>query len=291
MQRIFSKGRVRISFKVPKRSGYRSIAVRCSLLLGLMLPGPKTRADMTLLIESPINFLGHVSSAGHAALLIESLCSDDHVHMRWCHANENGTVASRYKGIGAYVWVAMPPGLIYSPWMHRMSFRKSRVLRRSITLARSIACVILKASIAILPMTAGFNSSSRPIAVAYSAFTCARTQAWMIGSCNGSIAGLIELNSTSFFQLCRFRPRTSECTEDEHFRKAIAAGVNIVHINTELRVAWRKSLAESLADAPNEVVPYKLLRPVVDSVKKVIGSRLRLFHGEKLRPATIVGVV
>ena len=110
MLRIFSKGRVRISFKVPKRSGYRSIAVRCSLLLGLMLPGPKTRADMTLLIESPINFLGHVSSAGHAALLIESLCSDDHVHMRWCHANENGTVVSRYKGIGAYVWVAMPPG-------------------------------------------------------------------------------------------------------------------------------------------------------------------------------------
>jgi hypothetical protein len=59
----------------------------------------------------------------------------------------------------------------------------------------------------------------------------------------------------------------------------------------ELRVVWRNSLAESLADAPNEVVPYKLLRPVVDSVKKVIGSRLRLFHGEKLRPATIVGVV
>lgn len=71
-------------------------------------------------------------------------------------------------------------------------------------------------------------------------------------------------------------------TEGEHFRKAIAAGANIVHINTELRVAWRNLLAESLANAPNEVVPYKLLRPVVDSVKKVIGSRLRLFHGEKV---------
>jgi fructose-bisphosphate aldolase class II len=69
-------------------------------------------------------------------------------------------------------------------------------------------------------------------------------------------------------------------TDDEHFRKAIAAGINIIHINTELRVAWRKSLDQSLARDSNEVVPYKLLRPVVDAVKQVISSRLRLFHGE-----------
>ena len=69
-------------------------------------------------------------------------------------------------------------------------------------------------------------------------------------------------------------------TEDEHFRKAIAAGINIIHINTELRVAWRRSLEESLARDPNEVVPYKILRPVVDAVKDVVISRLRLFHGE-----------
>ena len=69
-------------------------------------------------------------------------------------------------------------------------------------------------------------------------------------------------------------------TDDEHFRKAIAAGINIIHINTELRVAWRKSLGESLARDPNEVVPYKILRPVVDSVKQVVSSRLRLFHGQ-----------
>jgi fructose-bisphosphate aldolase class II len=69
-------------------------------------------------------------------------------------------------------------------------------------------------------------------------------------------------------------------TADEDFRKAIAAGINIIHINTELRVAWRHSLSESLARDPNEVVPYKILRPVVDSVKQVVSARLRLFHGE-----------
>jgi fructose-bisphosphate aldolase, class II len=69
-------------------------------------------------------------------------------------------------------------------------------------------------------------------------------------------------------------------TEDEHFRKAIAAGINIIHINTELRVAWRESLEKSLARDSNEVVPYKILRLVVDSVKQVVSSRLRLFHGQ-----------
>lgn len=69
-------------------------------------------------------------------------------------------------------------------------------------------------------------------------------------------------------------------TADEDFRKAIAAGINIIHINTELRVAWRQSLSQSLARDPNEVVPYKILRPVVDAVKQVVSSRLRLFHGE-----------
>jgi fructose-bisphosphate aldolase, class II len=66
-------------------------------------------------------------------------------------------------------------------------------------------------------------------------------------------------------------------TEDDDFRRAIAAGISIVHINTELRVAWRQSLQDSLAGKPNEVVPYKILPPVVESVREVVKSRLRLF--------------
>ncbi len=79
-------------------------------------------------------------------------------------------------------------------------------------------------------------------------------------------------------------------TDDEHFRKAIAAGINIIHINTELRVAWRRSLEESLARDPNEVVPYRILRPVVDSVKQVVSSRLRLFHGENVGAGAVGNV-
>jgi fructose-bisphosphate aldolase, class II len=67
-------------------------------------------------------------------------------------------------------------------------------------------------------------------------------------------------------------------TNDEDFRKAIAAGINIVHINTELRVAWRRGLEEGLADKPDEVVPYKILPFAVESVKQVALSRLSLFN-------------
>ena len=67
-------------------------------------------------------------------------------------------------------------------------------------------------------------------------------------------------------------------TDDEDFRRAIAAGINIVHINTEIRVAWRQSLEESLAKDPDEVAPYMILAPVVVSMKQVVSSRLRLFN-------------
>ena len=80
------------------------------LMVLLILQALKAHADVTLLVEAPINFLGHVSSTGHTALLIDSVCSDDHIHMRWCHADEEGAVVSRYKGINGYDWLAMPPG-------------------------------------------------------------------------------------------------------------------------------------------------------------------------------------
>ena len=70
-------------------------------------------------------------------------------------------------------------------------------------------------------------------------------------------------------------------TDDGDFRKAIAAGINIVHINTELRVAWRHGVEQGLADHPDEVVPYKILPPAVDAVKQVVASRLKLFNAER----------
>jgi fructose-bisphosphate aldolase, class II len=72
-------------------------------------------------------------------------------------------------------------------------------------------------------------------------------------------------------------------TDDEDFRKAIAAGINIVHINTELRVAWRRGLEDGLLKHPDEVVPYKILPFAVESVKQIVRSRLSLFNNADQR--------
>jgi fructose-bisphosphate aldolase, class II len=74
-------------------------------------------------------------------------------------------------------------------------------------------------------------------------------------------------------------------TDDGDLRKAIAAGITVVHINTEVRLAWRRGLDSALSKQPEEIVPYKLLPPVVDSVKAVVTARLALFSGGQRRAA------
>jgi fructose-bisphosphate aldolase class II len=68
-------------------------------------------------------------------------------------------------------------------------------------------------------------------------------------------------------------------TNDEDFRRAIRAGITVVHINTELRIAWRRGLDASLRQHPDEVVPYKLLPAAQLEVEKVVERRLLLFNG------------
>lgn len=67
-------------------------------------------------------------------------------------------------------------------------------------------------------------------------------------------------------------------TNDEDFQQAIQTGMTIVHVNTELRVAWRRGLEAALVNAPDEVTPYKLLPGALEAVKEVVRARLRLFN-------------
>lgn len=68
---------------------------------------------------------------------------------------------------------------------------------------------------------------------------------------------------------------------DEDFMNAIKAGISIIHINTEIRLAYDEALKKSFKDNPNEVVPYKILQPAVDAIEKVVENRLKLFNGIK----------
>jgi ketose-bisphosphate aldolase len=68
-------------------------------------------------------------------------------------------------------------------------------------------------------------------------------------------------------------------TGDKDFLGAIRAGINIIHVNTELRVAWRRGLERGLAADGSEVVPYKIFPNAIAAVDDVVKSRLRLFSG------------
>lgn len=66
-------------------------------------------------------------------------------------------------------------------------------------------------------------------------------------------------------------------TEDD-IRNAIKAGISIVHINTELRVAYKEGLKKGLAS--EEVAPYKFLAPAVADMTTYLASRMKLFAGQ-----------
>jgi len=67
-------------------------------------------------------------------------------------------------------------------------------------------------------------------------------------------------------------------THDEDFKRAIKAGITIVHINTEVRLAWRRGIETGLAKEPEQVAPYKVLPDAFEAVKKIVRGRLQLFQ-------------
>jgi fructose-bisphosphate aldolase class II len=110
-----------------------------------------------------------------------------------------------------------------------------------------------------------------------------------VGNTHGMVQSMVQGNVRKRLDLPRIREikRATKSlltlhggsgTEDHDLEEAIAAGINIIHINTELRVAWRRGLEEAFAKNPREVVPYKLLPIAEESVKQVVLARLRLFN-------------
>ena len=72
---------------------------------------------------------------------------------------------------------------------------------------------------------------------------------------------------------------------DEDFKAAIEAGISVVHINTEIRIAWRKGLEAGLAEDKDRIAPYKILSDPKDEfsdpeeeIYKVVLKRLELFN-------------
>ena len=63
---------------------------------------------------------------------------------------------------------------------------------------------------------------------------------------------------------------------DEDILSAIDAGIRIVHINTEIRLAYKTGVERGLKSG--EIAPYKFLAEGVAEMKKVVRNRLKLFN-------------
>lgn len=72
-------------------------------------------------------------------------------------------------------------------------------------------------------------------------------------------------------------------TDDRDLQQAVGAGITVVHINTELRLAWRRGFDAALSKQPEEIVPYKILPQVVNAMKEVVKERLALFNASDSR--------
>jgi fructose-bisphosphate aldolase class II len=64
---------------------------------------------------------------------------------------------------------------------------------------------------------------------------------------------------------------------DEDFTAAIEAGIAIVHINTEIRKAYREALQKSLEENADEIAPYRYMKPAIEALSEVVEQRLKLF--------------
>lgn len=105
----------------------------------------------------------------------------------------------------------------------------------------------------------------------------------------GNIHGMMRIGHDPRLDIERIRNISTACgislvlhggsgTVDEDFTRSIEAGISIIHISTELRVAFRKALVLSLQENPEEVAPYKYFKDAINAVEKVTSDRLKLFN-------------
>jgi fructose-bisphosphate aldolase class II len=66
----------------------------------------------------------------------------------------------------------------------------------------------------------------------------------------------------------------------DDIRGCIAAGIAIVHINTELRIAYRGALVKSLSEDHEELSPYKYLKPAKIAMQKVVEEKIKIIRGK-----------
>lgn len=67
-------------------------------------------------------------------------------------------------------------------------------------------------------------------------------------------------------------------TPGHYFVEAVQIGVTKININSDMRVAFRKTLEQMLKDNPTEYAIVKLMDKVIDAVKEVVCEKIDMFN-------------
>jgi len=66
-------------------------------------------------------------------------------------------------------------------------------------------------------------------------------------------------------------------TPKNDIKKAIRYGISKINFNTELRMSFTSALKKVIKEKPNEIVPYKYMPFVINTVQKVVEEKIKLF--------------
>jgi fructose-bisphosphate aldolase class II len=66
---------------------------------------------------------------------------------------------------------------------------------------------------------------------------------------------------------------------DYSFKRAVLSGISVIHINTELRVAFRRALETTLRENPDDIAPYSFMENPIYEMEKIVEDKLKVFTG------------
>jgi len=66
-------------------------------------------------------------------------------------------------------------------------------------------------------------------------------------------------------------------TPVKDIKSAIKLGIVKININTELRMAYTNTLRKILTEKKKEIIPYKYMPKVIESVEKIVEDKIKLF--------------
>lgn len=111
------------------------------------------------------------------------------------------------------------------------------------------------------------------------------TFASFIGNLHGLYSEELHLNLDILQQIKKKIPGTflslhgGSGINDEEVRQAVKMGIVKVNVNSEMRIAFKKTLQKSLNES-DDVAFYKLSLPAIDAVQEIVERKIQLFGAD-----------